>query len=471
MVSERRGGETMSITRTRSGIDYDVAIVGAGIAGCATASLLGRSGARVALIERSPDPAAYKRVCGHFIQSSAVPVLERLGLLGELERRGGHRGHARVWSRAGWTLPRPDEARSRAGWTRLRPDEAQSLNLRREVLDPLLRERAASTPGVELLAGTRASGVLREGDRVEGLELSGAGGERPLRARVVVAADGRGSRVAKLAGIETRTSPNVRFAYWGYFEGPPALPDGEGVRLWLLEPDAAIVTPTDSGLQMYVAFPHRDHREAFRADPEAALREYFAALPDAPPLGSSTLSGRMVGKLDLTNERRRAAAPGIALVGDAALAADPLSAVGCGFALQSAGWLADELAPALAGARAVDPALRRYRRRHGRRLGGHIRLLDELAANEGRLNPIQRTLLAAATVDRRTGARLAAFASRSRGPSVLLAPHGLARAALMARRARRRPGTAAAAGTPSPERSSGNAAIASAPGRGPVTRA
>src|SRR3954452_18733868 len=60
--------------------DYDVAIVGARLSGCTAAILLGRAGARVALIEKRPDPQAYKRVCSHFIQASAVPTIERIGL-------------------------------------------------------------------------------------------------------------------------------------------------------------------------------------------------------------------------------------------------------------------------------------------------------------------------------------------------------------------------------------------------------
>ena len=82
--------------------DFDAVVVGASLAGCATAIHLGRAGHRVALVDKRPDPAAYKRVCGHFVQSSAVPALERLGVLEELEAAGAVRGHARVWSPYGW---------------------------------------------------------------------------------------------------------------------------------------------------------------------------------------------------------------------------------------------------------------------------------------------------------------------------------------------------------------------------------
>ena len=54
--------------------DFDVAVVGASIAGCTAARLYAQRGARVALVEQRPDPDAYKTVCTHYIQSSATPT-------------------------------------------------------------------------------------------------------------------------------------------------------------------------------------------------------------------------------------------------------------------------------------------------------------------------------------------------------------------------------------------------------------
>src|SRR3954451_22639337 len=70
---------------------FDVAVVGASIAGCTAATLFARAGARVALIESHADPDGYKRACTHMIQSSANGVLDRLGVADELERLGGVR--------------------------------------------------------------------------------------------------------------------------------------------------------------------------------------------------------------------------------------------------------------------------------------------------------------------------------------------------------------------------------------------
>jgi 2-polyprenyl-6-methoxyphenol hydroxylase-like FAD-dependent oxidoreductase len=162
--------------------DYDVVIVGAGLAGCAAAIHYGRRGARVALIDRNPDPRAYKVVCSTYIQASATPALQRLGLAERIEAAGGVRNGIDIWSRWGWIRPQPGG-----------PGPAtHGYNIRRETLDPMVREMAAGTPGVEMLLGHAARALLTDGRRVTGVQTAGTAGERSLRARLVVAADGRG---------------------------------------------------------------------------------------------------------------------------------------------------------------------------------------------------------------------------------------------------------------------------------------
>jgi 2-polyprenyl-6-methoxyphenol hydroxylase-like FAD-dependent oxidoreductase len=401
---------------------HDAIVVGASLAGCTAATLMARAGARVALVEKHADPAAFKRVCGHFLQPGAVPVLERLGVLDEVLAAGAQRGRPRVWTRYGWSAaPPPDAAR-------------ETLNLRRAVLDPIVRRTTAATPGVTLLAGhtVTAARAGRDGARVTARARTG--GEVELRGRLLVGADGRSSKVAELLGVRTRRSRNDRFGYWGYFEGP-GLDTGASVHIWFLEPDVGIVTPTDGGLTQYVAFPVAERAAAFKRDPEGELRAFIAALPDAPPIGACTRVGPMVGKLDLTNEWRRAAGDGWALTGDAALAADPVGAIGCGWALQSGEWLADAAGRALAAGRPLGAALRRYRRRHRRELLGHS-LLAADGARAGTMSPVQRLLFSAAQDDPVTGDRLELFAARLARPGSLLSPRSLGRAAFVVARRR-----------------------------------
>src|SRR5262245_59531299 len=138
--------------------EYDVAIVGASLAGCTAAILLSRAGARVALIEKQPDPQAFKRMCSHFIQASAVPTIERLGLYEPILAAGGLRSRFHAWTRWGWIEPTERQS-------------AYCLNLRRSLLDPMLREKAANLAGVDLMLGERAERLLRDGDAFGGVAL------------------------------------------------------------------------------------------------------------------------------------------------------------------------------------------------------------------------------------------------------------------------------------------------------------
>jgi 2-polyprenyl-6-methoxyphenol hydroxylase-like FAD-dependent oxidoreductase len=383
--------------------DYDAVIVGASLAGCATAIALGRAGASVALIEKQPDPAAFKRMCSHFIQASAVPALERLDLLEPIVEAGGVRSRMRAWTPWGWIEAPAEEAR-------------EAVNLRRELLDPMLRETAAATPGVELLLGRAADRLVREGETVRGVVVRDRDGEEAsLGARLVVGADGRDSRVAELAAVKTKVSAHGRFAYGAYFDGPPSAADGAS-SIWMLDPNWVAAFPTDSGLTFYAAMPTKERLPEFRHDPEGALVSFVANIPEAPPIQASRLVSPVLGKIEMPNKVRVPVAPGLALVGDAAMAVDPLFGVGCGWAFQSAEWLADSVAPALRGEEPLQAGLSRYRRRHRRGLGGHAWLINDYASGR-RMNPGERLIFAGAARDPKLAVSFEALGTRSIGPA------------------------------------------------------
>ncbi len=387
--------------------DHDAVVVGASLAGCTTAMLLGRAGLRVALVEKRPDPAAFKRICSHYIQASAVPTFERLGLLGPILDAGGLRSQARIWTPGGWIVAPREQA-------------GLGVNLRRERLDPLVREAAAATPGVELILGHAATRLVRDGDAVRGVVFSDPdGGETELRGRLVVGADGRDSSVAVMAGVAEKTLPHGRFAYGVYFEDalPAGAPDS---ALWLLDPQVAAAFPTDDGLVMYVAMPTMDRLPDFKRDPLAALIDHVASVPDAPPIRQGRPVGSVLGKLDMTNRVRAPVAPGLALVGDAALATDPLFGIGCGWALQSGEWLADSVTPALRGEEPLQRGLARYRRRHRLRLGGHAFFIHDYATGR-RMRPVERTMMAAAARDSKLASIFDEYGTRRIGPARMFA--------------------------------------------------
>jgi 2-polyprenyl-6-methoxyphenol hydroxylase-like FAD-dependent oxidoreductase len=393
----------------------DVVIVGAGIAGCATAAMFGRMGLEVVVLDAEPDINVFKRSCAHFIQPSALPVLRKYGLATLIEEHGGVRSVTDVWMRWGWihsTLPA----------------DQFGYNIRRETLDPMLRRVAAWTPGVRVRQGHSIKEVLRRGERVSGVIATDTRTRRPLmiESKLVVAADGRWSPTAKLAGLATYTRPNSRFAYLAYYENPRQGADASRQRVWYLEPKVAYESPTDGGISCFSVLAPKNDLGVWRIDPRAAMRRIFAALPGGLDLNDLRKVGPVTGVLEMPNMRRDPAIPGLGLVGDAALSADPLFRTGCGWAFQSSAWLAETVGPSLkeGDVADVDAALVDYAQLHERETLPHYDLISDLST--GRPLKFGERMLSSAAARNGEVARLfELLATRS------IPPQQMARAGVM----------------------------------------
>jgi menaquinone-9 beta-reductase len=389
---------------------YDVAVVGASIAGCTAATFFARRGLQVALIEQTEDPRSFKKVCTHFIQSSATPTIQRLRVASEIEEAGGIRNGVELWTRWGW----------------IRFDtEAYGYNIRRQKLDPLLRTLATNTPGVDYFPAREARELLPKEGRVRGIGVLDRSGRREeIDARLVVGADGRNSRVAEMSGLPTEAAPNNRFVYFAYFRNVH-LTSGRKSQTWLIEPDLdiAYAMPVDDGLTLLAAMPLRPKLDRFRGNLEQSFASYFEALPDGPNMKSGERVSEFRGMLDIPNLTRAESRPGLALIGDAALASDPSAAVGCGWALQSAEWLVDSTAEALAAKddALVDAALGRYSRTHTSRLSPHQAVISSFSTGRP-YNRLERMLYKGATSDPVVSSALELLISRKVTPEQALTP-------------------------------------------------
>ncbi len=394
-------------------MDYDVIIVGASIAGCTAATEYGRAGLRVALLERHRNPQAHKTLCGHFILGGTHDVLQRLGFWQQMLDHGAAvTAGLGIWTESGWIVPRQLH------------DVPPAISLRRSKLDPLLRDIAAHTPGVDLLMGHKVVDLVQNGS-VTGV-VTDAG--TTLRARLVVGADGHHSTVARLAGVPEDVAPNERFLFWAYYEGAETKGPGDG-QVWQFDPDIAVCVRADDGLTLVGVFPAKERLAEFRDDRLAAFDRFVAQLPDGPSLAGARRVSNLVGTTDYPCVRRDPTPrPGLALIGDAATASDPVPAVGCGWAFRSAVWLADATAGPLRDGGNLRGALRRYRRAHR-----FIDKYDDLGRQDALANPpnaLQRAIRTAAVTDPWIARRLAAFGMRAEAPSVLLNPGVVARALL-----------------------------------------
>jgi menaquinone-9 beta-reductase len=397
----------------------DVVVVGGSLAGCTAAKLFADAGAEVVVLEKHADPQAYKVVCTHYLQPSAMPVLERLGLTPALEAAGAVVNENEFWTRFGWVRPDPPED--------FPHPYRYGLNVRRSVLDPALRELASAAPGVDYRGGVTVRDVVWDGDRVAGVVGRDRGGEEhAIRAPLVVAADGRGSPTAKLARVPARLKPHGRFGYSAQWRDAPT--SSGRSQLWFLDPDMGFAFPNEDGITVLGCMPHRERLPEFKADPDGALRRFLAQLPDGPDMSRAERVSPVIGKVDMTNADRPPAAKGMAFAGDAAQATDPLWGVGCGFAFQSAAWLVDATAHALHDRDALDRGLAAYRKTHRRNLRGHHFMACNYATGR-RFSPMDKLLYRAGARDPDIAVKLHTLGGRYEPPYKILTPGTLARAA------------------------------------------
>lgn len=396
---------------------YDVAIVGASIGGCTAATLLAQRGLRVALIERQAAPTAHKKICNHYILASATPTIERLGLTGVIEAAGGVRNNIEIWNRWGWIRSSSDK-------------RLHGYNIRRQTLDPLLRQRAAGTPGVDMLAGMTARELIYDGERVAGIRIDdGAGRAITINSRLIIGADGRHTRIGELASLPTTVKPNSRFCYFAHFRNLP-LATGAISQMWALEPDIAYAFPNDDDTTVLAYYGQKSQLEAFKHDLQGNFINAFRDLPNGPNLHGAQQISDVMGMIELPNIARAPTRPGLALIGDAALALDPVWGTGCGWAFQSAEWLADCVTDALLSGtpRTIDRGLENYRRKHRAETVGHAYLIADFSTGRP-YNALERLIFCAAVHDPATAHHFDAFGSRRIGVRAFLAPHALARAA------------------------------------------
>jgi flavin-dependent dehydrogenase len=218
--------------------------------------------------------------------------------------------------------------------------------------------------------------------------------------------------------------PHNRFFYWAYWRGIE--PKTTANRVWLLDPEGAAQFPNEDGITVLVAAYHRARLTEVRADLEGSYMRQLAILPDGPDLSGAERISKLVGKVEMPNVMRPAARPGVAFVGDAALATDPLFGVGLTFALQSAEWLVDETSGALGGGPELDDALRRYRRKFAWRLGPHHLLIADFSTGR-KMTPFERLTFRKVPRDPVLTRAFGEVLSRERSPVRLLDPRIAAR--------------------------------------------
>lgn len=235
--------------------------------------------------------------------------------------------------------------------------------------------------------------------------------------------------MADLAGLPGKELPNQRFGYFAAYRNVVVKNNSPG-QIWLLQPNVAYAFNNEDGITVLASMPDKQRIDDFADDREAALLRMFADLPERPDISAAERVSDIVGTRDYPSiVRKKFVAPGVALIGDAAMVGDPLWGVGCGWAFQAAEWLSDAVIPAFASGdlAAIDAATRRYARTHKRRLKMHEMFAVDFSSGRP-FNPIERNLFAGAVNDPWVADRFWQYGTRNASPLSLFNPRLLVRA-------------------------------------------
>jgi 2-polyprenyl-6-methoxyphenol hydroxylase-like FAD-dependent oxidoreductase len=328
-------------------------IAGGGPAGMMLGFLLARSGVDVVVLEKHADFLRDFR--GDTIHPSTLEIMYELGLLEEFLRRP-HQELPRIGVQIG------DQQLIAADFSHL-PTQCKFIALmpQWDFLNFLV-EAGRRYPGFHLRMEAEATALRRHGERVTGVEVRTPEGPLVIEADLVVGADGRGSTVRHLAGLESRDLGAPMDALWMRISQR----SGDPVQSLGRIAAGQILVLIDRGDYWQVAYviPKGGYEEIHRRG-LPALRTAIVTL--APFLENRVAELREWEDVKLLTVRvdrlSRWYQPGLLCIGDAAHAMSPIGGVGINLAIQDAVAAANRLAQPLAAGRLTINDLRAVQRR------------------------------------------------------------------------------------------------------------
>jgi 2-polyprenyl-6-methoxyphenol hydroxylase-like FAD-dependent oxidoreductase len=308
---------------------YDIITIGGGIAASSLAKAMAERGAKVLMLER--ETKFKDRVRGEAIVSWGMAEANELGISNVLKEKCGH------------DVPFVEAG---TGLRDLRATTLQKL--------PLLSFPHQAMQEALLAAAEDAGAEVRRGVTVEQIECGaepavvvGGNGRERISARLVIAADGRGSAARKWAGFQLCEQNNDYYMAGVLLTNVHAPADtmyalfNPALGMW-----AALIPQAGGQSRAYFVYPKTT---GYRLQGESVLPQFVSESAKAyPPIADYCADAKCIGPLasfDVSDAWvEHPYRNGVALLGDAAATTDPTYGQGLSFALRGARVLRDELA-------------------------------------------------------------------------------------------------------------------------------
>jgi monooxygenase len=310
-------------------VESDFCVVGGGPAGMTLALLLLRSGASVALAERSRSLDRQFR--GDILQPGGMRILEELGVLGAARERGSYEHDKFQHIERGRVLIENNYRRLPAPFNCL-------LSIPQlHILEALL-ERCQRHDRFTYLGGSRVTQLIAEDGRVRGVIAEGRDGARSVRAHCVIGADGRYSKVRQLADIASgRQDSFGQDIMWFKLPAYGSVPRAVRVFRGLGNPVFAYASVPDS-IQFGWTLRHGGYKDIAGKGVDYIKSQLVIAIPQYAELINNEI--KSLADLTLLDVFSACASEwsrdGLVLIGDSAHTHSPIGGQGINLAIQDA---------------------------------------------------------------------------------------------------------------------------------------